>query len=286
MEDYLRSFLAFAEANLSYAFCEGGVTSLTNEHDTGWRSLPFLLVAHAQSFTSHIDVANEPAFCVRSGECLCLVPGVHHHIHAEECLDNGRSVATWSHTRYELPGGIGVFMFLDPPRVIRAPWAERIRRLSLKMNTLAATPEPSFHTAARKLSAGFDLLAIIAEVSEVRPRSQEFIRYAGQIGCVLNHIRQNLDGNLRMDDLARVCGLSVSHFAAIFARAVGCPPGQHVQRMRMDRAQRLLTASVLSIKQVSALCGYESETHFGRQFRKVCGMSPTEYRDMALSKVM
>ena len=93
-------------------------------------------------------------------------------------------------------------------------------------------------------------------------------------GLMLN----NLDGQLDLDSLAAFCNLSKFHFASKYKSLTGMPPISHFIYLKMERACYLLDTTHRNIKQISAELGYEDPLYFSRQFRKVIGLSPKDYR--------
>ncbi|GAB2664792.1 AraC family transcriptional regulator [Nocardia goodfellowii] len=81
--------------------------------------------------------------------------------------------------------------------------------------------------------------------------------------------------------LARVALASRSGFAARFQAATGLTPGRYLTKLRVERAQRLLSESDMSIATVARRLGYRSETAFGRAFRRQTGHTPSQWRRVA-----
>ncbi len=81
-----------------------------------------------------------------------------------------------------------------------------------------------------------------------------------------------------LDALAREVGLSRSVFAERFAHYVGLAPMHYLARWRMQLAARRLEVPGLSIAQVAAEVGYESEAAFNRSFKKYVGTPPGAWR--------
>ncbi|EHK54085.1 putative transcriptional regulator [Mesorhizobium alhagi CCNWXJ12-2] len=88
----------------------------------------------------------------------------------------------------------------------------------------------------------------------------------------------NLDGEIGLDELARACGLSRSHFARAFKTAVGMPPLQWLLVQRVQRAKDLLLNSALSIDQIAHHCGFADQSHFTRVFVRVVNATPGVWR--------
>jgi len=78
--------------------------------------------------------------------------------------------------------------------------------------------------------------------------------------------------------LAARCGMSRSAFAAYFRARVGETPLAYDSHWRMLRAGALLRAGGLSIGEIAARAGYESEAAFSRAFRRQVGVAPGQFR--------
>jgi transcriptional regulator GlxA family with amidase domain len=63
-----------------------------------------------------------------------------------------------------------------------------------------------------------------------------------------------------------------------FLDAVGRTPGAELQRIRIDRAKRLLTEADHKIEVVASMCGYQSANSFCVAFKQATGMSPKQFR--------
>jgi AraC family transcriptional regulator len=95
---------------------------------------------------------------------------------------------------------------------------------------------------------------------------------------VVDLVHAQIDGDLSLEELADAAGLSINHFSEMFRQSTGLSPHQFVLHRRIDRAKELLRASEIRVLDVAVACGFETQQHFARVFRKVCGASPTEYR--------
>ena len=81
-----------------------------------------------------------------------------------------------------------------------------------------------------------------------------------------------------LETLAHEAGLSRSVFAERFAHCVGLSPMHYLGRWRMQLAARRLETADLSIAQIAAEVGYESEAAFNRSFKKYVGVPPGAWR--------
>ncbi|HEX2735155.1 MAG TPA: AraC family transcriptional regulator [Polyangiaceae bacterium] len=101
---------------------------------------------------------------------------------------------------------------------------------------------------------------------------------AAQVRRAKELLMTHLDGDLSLDDLARECGLSRSHFARAFKTTTGQPAHRWLVDRRIERAQELLLNSALSLSQVAKLCGFTDQSHFTRVFAARVGAGPGRWR--------
>ena len=78
--------------------------------------------------------------------------------------------------------------------------------------------------------------------------------------------------------LARVGGVSETHFARSFRQAFGLPPHRYLLTRRIERATALLRDTDLSVTEIAFRTGWTSLGTFGRTFRDVTGESPSACR--------
>ena len=82
----------------------------------------------------------------------------------------------------------------------------------------------------------------------------------------------------RFEDLARDHGMSIRNFMRRFQAATGDKPLHYLQRLRIETAKGLLSASAKSVKAISYEVGYDDASFFARLFRQHTGASPNQYR--------
>lgn len=81
-----------------------------------------------------------------------------------------------------------------------------------------------------------------------------------------------------MTHLAEISGVSTRYFNELFSVFFGVSPKEYIVRMQLDTARNLLATSDDSIGRIASACGFGDVYYFSKVFRKVMGMSPSEYR--------
>lgn len=91
-------------------------------------------------------------------------------------------------------------------------------------------------------------------------------------------VYQNLGEKLTLANVAGAVGLSPTYFARMFKDETGLTFHSYVVQVRMQRAAELLKDHSLTIGEIAYIVGYPDQNYFSQVFKKVMGMSPTDYR--------
>ncbi|WP_083896977.1 AraC family transcriptional regulator [Azospirillum sp. B506] len=90
-------------------------------------------------------------------------------------------------------------------------------------------------------------------------------------------IAANLDGEIRLADLAAECRLSVGHFVRAFRRTANTTPYQWLLQRRIDHAKALMRDGSQTLADVALACGFADQSHFTRTFSRLVGISPRSW---------
>jgi len=93
------------------------------------------------------------------------------------------------------------------------------------------------------------------------------------------YIDERLHESITLDSVARIVHMHTTYFSEYFKKHTGETFIAYVTRRRMERAKRLLRDPLLKIGDVAESVGYRNHRHFGRVFKAVVGVAPSEYRD-------
>lgn len=102
--------------------------------------------------------------------------------------------------------------------------------------------------------------------------------YRDRIDRVLVHIRDHLDDDLDLDELADIACLSRFHWHRVYRELIGETVWQTVHRLRLSRASLQLTESDAPISEIAIRAGYSGRQAFARAFGESYGVSPLRYR--------
>ena len=91
-------------------------------------------------------------------------------------------------------------------------------------------------------------------------------------------IRESLESELTIQQVAEELGVSYSNFRKLFKEYTGLSPATYQQELRLLRAKELLTTSDLSIKEVAYRLNFESPDYFSAKFKAKMGVKPSEIK--------
>ena len=102
--------------------------------------------------------------------------------------------------------------------------------------------------------------------------------YSANTVQVRKVIELHLFSNLKLDQLAKLCNLSLSSFKREFRKEFNDSPTNYINNKRLEKAQTLLTITNLSISEVAYETGFQDSLYFTRLFKNKIGIPPTLYR--------
>jgi AraC family transcriptional regulator len=92
------------------------------------------------------------------------------------------------------------------------------------------------------------------------------------------HIEENISARIHIKQLARLVGLSASHFCRAFKSSFGTSPRDYVLRRRIEVAQALMLTTPAPLSAIAISCGMCDQQHFTRSFGRIVGESPSSWR--------
>jgi AraC family transcriptional regulator len=96
-------------------------------------------------------------------------------------------------------------------------------------------------------------------------------------------LRENLDGQIGLAELADECSLSISHFTRSFKRSFGTSAHRYLILQRIEQAKSLLSNSAFALSHVALQAGFSDQASFSRTFKAVVGIPPGHWRRRANS---
>src|SRR5271169_6006965 len=105
-------------------------------------------------------------------------------------------------------------------------------------------------------------------------KAQASSEYARRINRVIDYLRGNLDRQVKLAELAKVACFSEFHFHRIFGTISGETLNNFTNRLRLEKAARLLRYADQNLTDIAVECGFSSSATFSRAFRTGYDTSP------------
>ena len=102
--------------------------------------------------------------------------------------------------------------------------------------------------------------------------------HVDMIGRARLRIREALESNLTIQQVAEEMGISYSNFRKLFKEHTGISPAIYQQDLRLQRAKEMLSTTDMSVKEIAYRLNFESPDYFSAKFKAKTGRRPSELR--------
>ncbi|MDO4542183.1 MAG: AraC family transcriptional regulator [Bacillota bacterium] len=99
-----------------------------------------------------------------------------------------------------------------------------------------------------------------------------------RLNAAMAYIEENLTGEIRYEEAAKIACCSVFHFQRMFSYMAGIPLGEYIRRRRMTKAAQELRDKNAKVTDIALKYGYDSPTAFNRAFQGIHGIAPSKVR--------
>lgn len=141
----------------------------------------------------------------------------------------------------------------------------------------AADPAPAIEMDSRAYLIGLALFRICRERAVSARQEQPVLRH--DLRKALALVEDEMDGPLRLSDLAEATGLSPFHFARVFRASLGEAPAAYLMRRRTEKAVELIQGTDLPLGVIAFRTGFSSQSHMTRRVKALTGSTPQRLRE-------
>lgn len=96
---------------------------------------------------------------------------------------------------------------------------------------------------------------------------------------ICEFLEANIDKPLKFDDIRRQFNVSASVIKRLFQSSLNCGIMEHFLRLRIDAAKQLIREGEMNFTEISEYLCFSSPQYFSSAFKRISGMSPSEYED-------
>lgn len=238
---------------------------------------------------------NKIRYALKEGEYIILAPGLEHYGH-QQSMEN--TDFTWIHFDIE-EGGYDlvkdesvrwakIFLqdstFTEPARYqFHLPRYGRIQHKEvfeghlqklMQMNQGQA-PEQKMKQQIEFL----ELILVLQKEAIMIPSSAEQVTE-----LILAYTHQHYAEPIKMSDLAHATLFHPDYLTRCMQQVIGMSPTQYISQYRLAMGKHLLTTTNETIRSIAENVGFADYTYFSKLFKKTEGMSPLEYRRIAMRR--
>lgn len=101
---------------------------------------------------------------------------------------------------------------------------------------------------------------------------------------IRSYMEENYIRDLSMQDVARAMNYSEAYFCKLFKQCFDKNFTAYLTECRVEAAKKLLEKPLVNVKEIGEAVGYSDSNYFAKVFKRVTGVSPTEYRMCIFNK--
>lgn len=205
---------------------------------------------------------------------LAMVPA--HTPHMYQAHDTNPWSIYWFHLQGEEAALFARSLQLDasPIRIGASESAKLIELFHHIFDLLSANPYSPDHWVHASQAVKY----LLSYLGVMRGRTANG-ESRSSIERAVAYMRERLESNVSLDELAGIARVSKQHLHHLFKQATGYPPIDYFLRLKMQRAAHLLDWTDRSVKDISLTLGFKDPYYFSRLFKKIMGLPPTDYRN-------
>ncbi|MGF1753611.1 AraC family transcriptional regulator [Vibrio makurazakiensis] len=206
-------------------------------------------------------------YVLEPGSCITVPAGIENGFGIEE--------ETWQIS----------WIFLSPEK----HWENVVTdEVTYTLSPAAEVVTACIHTLLRSISLPINLggeIAIhsVAQIEAIinAPIPQEQSRNSVRLRRVFENVQKQLHKEWTVQELAGLFPCSEPHFHRLCQQYFSRGPMNHIMRMRMEYAARLIRSSDWSIQHIGEIVGYPNAANFSTRFKAWSGMTPRQFKKMA-----
>jgi AraC-like DNA-binding protein/ligand-binding sensor protein len=130
-----------------------------------------------------------------------------------------------------------------------------------------------------------DTLHSIVETMAGQIFSFQGVRHAAALQKAERYIYENFTRKISLKEIAENSGLSAPYFSTIFREEMGENLSSYLNRLRVEKAGRLLTETNMSLAEIAGSCGFEDQSWFSKIFKSFTSTSPGKYRSQGGNRI-
>ena len=105
------------------------------------------------------------------------------------------------------------------------------------------------------------------------------MNYLDRIQAVIDFLEENMEGNVKLEEVAKIASISLPHLYRLFYSLTGHPVKDYMRKRRISIAAEHLKNSKRTVMDIAIDIGFESQASFTKSFKKIVGVTPKVYKE-------
>jgi AraC-like DNA-binding protein len=219
---------------------------------------------------------NNQTHTVKAGDIICLPKGVAHAYKASETTP---WTIYWVHFSGDKSEDFIDYLAINSNNYVFPLGIHS--RLTSDFESLLECRQYSYNINAFVHTASL-LRQILTHIAQLQPLAKQQAAHNFDLERVHSLMQARVHEQLELEALAETVSLSKFHFIKKYKELTGTTPINHFIHLKVERACHLLDVTTKSINEISFAVGYEDAYYFSRIFKKIMGISPSQYRRMRM----
>lgn len=219
---------------------------------------------------------NNQIHTVKAGDITCLPKGVSHAYKASEATP---WTIYWVHFSGDKSEDFIDYLAINSNNYVFPLGIHS--RLTSDFESLLECRQYSYNINAFVHTASL-LRQILTHIAQLQPLAKQQAAHNFDLERVHSLMQARVHEQLELEALAETVSLSKFHFIKKYKELTGTTPINHFIHLKVERACHLLDVTTKSINEISFAVGYEDAYYFSRIFKKIMGISPSQYRRMRM----
>jgi AraC-like DNA-binding protein/cupin superfamily acireductone dioxygenase involved in methionine salvage len=230
---------------------------------------------------------NDKTYRVDKGDLVLINRGLPHKTTYCDSLMHERILINFDETYIQdivrLSADVDLLRaFYQNRNIVKLPKVEQttVERLLFNIIKEARGKDLGYESYVR-LALGELLIFINRKAMHTKPSdSIEIDHMHGKVSEIQKYLSTRYMKKITLGSISEKFYISPFYLSRIFKKTTGFTFVEYLNSLRIREAQQLLKESQLNVSEIADRVGYDSQTHFGRVFKKLTGMSPLQYKKM------
>jgi len=184
---------------------------------------------------------------------------------AAPILSNLRSLA--SVLGYNIPGGM------------ERGYQSLLKYITEKLIFESTKKQPGYQSIIHAYL--LEMFVIVFRLTEKNNFPKQKVNSSNQkLHQIIEYINNNYKKELTLNDIAKSLYISKYYLSHFFKKKTGFTVIEFINSRRIIEAQKMLTGTNLNITDIAISVGFNSLNHFERTFKKINGITPSQYQEM------